>query len=79
MNREDDAAYDASYRAHQSRIALAQYLGRRRAHLLGAEFPDPRDQDLRDREVELVWRAGVRRLESRLGLNGVPRLIPAPA
>lgn len=70
---------DTSYRAHQSRIVTARYLARRARWLLGETFPDPRDQELRDREVELVWRARVKRIESRLGVNDVPRLNPLPA
>ena len=49
----------------RNRRAVADWLRRMADHAEGKMFPDPRDQELRDRGWELRWRFGVIRRERR--------------
>lgn len=56
-----------SYQEAQARRSLAEYHHRLARHIDGGHFPDPRDQELRDRGVELGWRFAVaRRSQARI-------------
>jgi hypothetical protein len=54
-----------NYLHDKNRHSLAGWMRRRAAHTLGQRLPDPRDQDGRDRGVELLWRARVINNERR--------------
>jgi hypothetical protein len=51
------------YDTRQRLRALVRFYHRYARHLAGIVFPDPRDQELRDRGLELEWRLRVRRRE----------------
>lgn len=52
--------------SNQIRNPYADWLERRAAYLRGLRQPDPRDDELRARGVELLWQARIRRRVERL-------------
>jgi len=54
-----------NYLQQRNRDSLSRYYRRLAAHIGGQPTPDPRDQDLQDRGVEVIWRARVINNERR--------------